>query len=953
MSEKKMNPKQQMFHEAVSGEFDKAKELFYENKFAANITERWGGSSLLSYAVSANDLDFVADLIKNGADVNARGEGMTVLHHANSAAAVKLLADAGAKLDAVSSVDGANAVKGSTALHFAVLRENREVLQALVEAGANANLKDKEGFRAIDLAIDRDAGMTADLIEGGAVIDGTEGKGLRALIAERFDGFPFPEPKIREQHKAADAAAPKMTPKQQMFQAVIMGEFDKAKELFYEHNFSADITERKGGTSILAYAVKAQDLDFAADLIKRGADVNARGEGMTVLHHADNAAAVKLLADAGAKLDAASSVDGINEVKGSTALHFAVLRGSREVVQALIEAGANPNLKDKEGFRAIDLAAHRDAGMTADLIEGGAIIDGKEGKGLREAIAERFPLFKFPAQKEQQRQHPSALPELKSEALAGLTSATQAAKGQDAGQAASQGEAKQAVPEAKQQEQAELDLSQKLPDAAESNTVEAGEATQSKTKTIDEEVRARTAAMWLSRSRTDIDGERHDERKPMDNQLESEGRTVGDSEMPIREADDKQANPAAKSIPEKLEPVYLKVGDKYHYQSRPDVEAFQDKGLKLETRSNSDKIAMDMVLIASHRGWSDLRVRGSEEFRRQVWLEGSARGMEVFGYKPKEVDLVLLEKRKAELPQNVIEAGRETAKKQEAQAQAQQQAPASASKSSEQAAVQPKQGQEQQAAANAPAAPAPAPAPAAQESTKQSEQERQAQTVAEAKAAAKMGIFAGELLEHGSANFNFDKEEKGSYYVKFRDIEGKERMQWGKDLQRAMSESGAKIGEKITLTKTDREPVTVDQNVRDEHGKVVGTEMAGALRNRWDVKVEGREQSQQSGEWKEKANSLRTQPPEQAAKDHPDMIGAAAAVKLAEKASEQMFPNASKEDRAKFVGYFRQNLAQIVEDRQVAPKLYVNEKQPVQQKAATATKGQDKKTDLGEQEMSR
>ncbi|MFH0303315.1 LPD7 domain-containing protein, partial [Bradyrhizobium sp. 31Argb] len=46
----------------------------------------------------------------------------------------------------------------------------------------------------------------------------------------------------------------------------------------------------------------------------------------------------------------------------------------------------------------------------------------------------------------------------------------------------------------------------------------------------------------------------------------------------------------------------------------------------------------DMVSVAQHRQWEALHVRGSMEFRREVWLEAGARGVEVQGYQPNDLD---------------------------------------------------------------------------------------------------------------------------------------------------------------------------------------------------------------------------------------------------------------------------------------------------------------------------
>ena len=45
-----------------------------------------------------------------------------------------------------------------------------------------------------------------------------------------------------------------------------------------------------------------------------------------------------------------------------------------------------------------------------------------------------------------------------------------------------------------------------------------------------------------------------------------------------------------------------------------------------------------MVSVAQHRQWDALHVRGSVESRREAWLEAGARGIEVQGYQPTDLD---------------------------------------------------------------------------------------------------------------------------------------------------------------------------------------------------------------------------------------------------------------------------------------------------------------------------
>ena len=91
-------------------------------------------------------------------------------------------------------------------------------------------------------------------------------------------------------------------------------------------------------------------------------------------------------------------------------------------------------------------------------------------------------------------------------------------------------------------------------------------------------------------------------------------------------------------VPQEVAAKYLKVGDRYHFQRNPEAVAFRDRGNKLETQTNSAAVADSMVRIAQARGWDEIRVTGSETFKREVWMEAAARGMHVRGYSPTDAD---------------------------------------------------------------------------------------------------------------------------------------------------------------------------------------------------------------------------------------------------------------------------------------------------------------------------
>ena len=71
---------------------------------------------------------------------------------------------------------------------------------------------------------------------------------------------------------------------------------------------------------------------------------------------------------------------------------------------------------------------------------------------------------------------------------------------------------------------------------------------------------------------------------------------------------------------------------------RGEYLAFKATQDRLVTRLAAAEVIRDMVSVAQHRQWESLQVRGSVEFRREAWLEAGARGLEVLGYQPTELD---------------------------------------------------------------------------------------------------------------------------------------------------------------------------------------------------------------------------------------------------------------------------------------------------------------------------
>jgi hypothetical protein len=55
-----------------------------------------------------------------------------------------------------------------------------------------------------------------------------------------------------------------------------------------------------------------------------------------------------------------------------------------------------------------------------------------------------------------------------------------------------------------------------------------------------------------------------------------------------------------------------------------------------------------MLNVAAARGWQSVNVKGSAEFRREAWIEGQARGLEVRGHRSSDPDRQEADRRRAE-----------------------------------------------------------------------------------------------------------------------------------------------------------------------------------------------------------------------------------------------------------------------------------------------------------------
>jgi uncharacterized protein len=151
-----------------------------------------------------------------------------------------------------------------------------------------------------------------------------------------------------------------------VFEAAAFGDVDRLTELLRDE--PSLVTSYSGdGFTALHFAAFFGRYEAAALLIKRGAEVDAFGRGWmtgTAMHSAASrlqSDVVRILLEAGAN-------PNVRQSAGWTPLHAAAMNGDLTSVELLLAWGADPTANNDEGRSVIDLATESGDEQTADRI---------------------------------------------------------------------------------------------------------------------------------------------------------------------------------------------------------------------------------------------------------------------------------------------------------------------------------------------------------------------------------------------------------------------------------------------------------------------------------------------------------------------------------------------------------------------------------------------------------
>ena len=297
----------------------------------ADIHEKWiEGITALHVGASGADMAIVKQLVTAGANVHvtAGGAAITPLHMAAAnpdSAVVTTLLDAGASVDAVTN-------GGATPLALTVLSNNSDAARVLIEAGADVNITSPEdGLTMLHVAASKGVyGVAEVLIEAGAHLEATDATGRTPLhhAAKRSD-------------EAGD---------------------EGVAQLLIDAGANVNVYDGSGLTA-LHMAVGSNRHLLAESLLDAGANIDARAEsgGATALHMA---AAAGCLDCVGLLLRRGATVDPLAHGM-ETPLLAAVEKGKEYAAVALLEHGADANVKNEDGDTVATIAERK--GMTVVL----------------------------------------------------------------------------------------------------------------------------------------------------------------------------------------------------------------------------------------------------------------------------------------------------------------------------------------------------------------------------------------------------------------------------------------------------------------------------------------------------------------------------------------------------------------------------------------------------------
>jgi ankyrin repeat protein len=330
---------------------DKQPDVMEEGIEAGQETETNAPKTVFAVAAKGT-VGELQEFLRESGDINARDEdGLTLLHIAVMGVnpdVVEFLLEKGADVNARNKWD-------ATPLHQVQVRGRRagpvskytrdsidtaamkRIADKLLSKGADINAKDDAGSTPLHILalIIGDTELAKFYISKGADVNAVSNSGHTPLDYST-------DPEEDEDDEMAAVLRAKDGKhgdpnRLEMFKAATNGDYKRMKELLAK-GADVHVCDMYGNTTLFE-AAKNGHTKIVKLLIANGADVN-EGGSIPVMCMAGNREIAEILLANGARVNA------ICEANGLTALHYAISNGKKEVALLLLGKGASVNTKD-------------------------------------------------------------------------------------------------------------------------------------------------------------------------------------------------------------------------------------------------------------------------------------------------------------------------------------------------------------------------------------------------------------------------------------------------------------------------------------------------------------------------------------------------------------------------------------------------------------------------------
>jgi ankyrin repeat protein len=315
-------------------------------EYGANVDakEKWGGQTPLMWASARRHPKMMELLIAKGADVNARSIDRNYQRHVQAEGRPKSL-DSG----------------GLTPLMYAARENCIACVDVLLENKVDINLADPDSVSPLLVAImNANWDLAKQLIAAGADVNQWDIYGETPLLTaidlrQRIDGG------------RASIDAPNATKGIEILRLLLERGADPNIQLFFKPANARGAVYTRGVTPLIRAAVNA-DAEVLKLLLEHGADAKiATADRQTPIHavlagRAPEPQAVELirmLQKAGADVNVVALINHPEEIRGGTALHYAVRKRYKSVIKELATLGIDMNAVDQDGLTALDYTQSR------------------------------------------------------------------------------------------------------------------------------------------------------------------------------------------------------------------------------------------------------------------------------------------------------------------------------------------------------------------------------------------------------------------------------------------------------------------------------------------------------------------------------------------------------------------------------------------------------------------